>query len=65
MTTLSDDITIPPPIEFLTRADRCDRCNAAAKVRAQKNGSTLLFCQHHTNQHLNKLTEQEWTIFHN
>lgn len=51
--------------ETLTRKDRCDRCNAAAKIRARKNGSTLLFCQHHANQHLNKLTEQEWIIFNN
>ena len=65
MTTLYDDISVPPPIEFLTRADRCDQCNAAAKVRAQKKGAKLLFCQHHANKHLNKLTEKEWIIFQN
>lgn len=65
MTTLYEDISIPPPIEFLTKADRCDQCNAAAKVRAQKKGAKLLFCQHHANKHLNKLTEQEWIIFNN
>lgn len=65
MENLLDDITSVPEIEFLTKLDRCDRCNAAAKVRAKKNGSTLLFCQHHANQHLNKLAEQEWIIFNN
>ncbi|CAM3090778.1 hypothetical protein H7J50_19140 [Mycobacterium intermedium] len=36
----------------LTRADRCDRCGAAARVRAK-----LLFCQHHANKHEAKLVE--------
>ncbi|WP_423795034.1 DUF7455 domain-containing protein [Mycobacterium tuberculosis] len=32
----------------LTRADRCDRCGAAARVRAKlPSGAELLFCQHH------------------
>jgi len=36
----------------LTRADRCDRCGAAARVRAKlPGGGELLFCQHHANQH--------------
>ena len=43
----------------LTRADRCDRCSAAARVRATlPSGLELLFCQHHANQHEAKLTEQ-------
>ena len=42
----------------LTRADRCDRCGAAAKVRATlTSGSELLFCQHHANEHEAKLIE--------
>ncbi len=42
----------------LTRADRCDRCNAAARVRAVlPSGAELLFCQHHANQHEAKLVE--------
>jgi len=36
----------------LTRADRCDRCGAAARVRAKlPSGAELLFCQHHANEH--------------
>lgn len=42
----------------LTRADRCDRCGAAARVRAKlPSGAELLFCQHHANKHEAKLTE--------
>lgn len=42
----------------LTRADRCDRCGAAARVRALlPSGAMLLFCQHHANEHEAKLVE--------
>jgi hypothetical protein len=42
----------------LTKADRCDRCGAAARVRAKlRSGAELLFCQHHANEHEAKLTE--------
>lgn len=42
----------------LTRADRCDRCGAAARVRAKlPSGAELLFCQHHANKHESKLIE--------
>jgi hypothetical protein len=43
----------------LTRADRCDRCGAAACVRAKlTSGLELLFCMHHANEHQAKLNEQ-------
>jgi hypothetical protein len=43
----------------LTRVDRCDRCGAAARVRAKlPSGAELLFCQHHANEHEAKLIEQ-------
>lgn len=42
----------------LTRADRCDRCGAAARIRATlPSGAELLFCRHHANEHQAKLTE--------
>ena len=42
----------------LTRADRCDRCGAVARVRATlPSGAELLFCQHHADQHQAKLIE--------
>ena len=41
-----------------TKADRCDRCGAAARVRATlPSGAELLFCQHHANEHEAKLVE--------
>ena len=49
---MSATLTSPP----LTRADRCDRCGAAARVRATlPSGAELLFCQHHANEHEAKL----------
>src|ERR671938_965842 len=42
----------------LTAADRCDRCGAAAKVRAVlPSGGELLFCGHHARAHSAKLRE--------
>jgi hypothetical protein len=36
----------------LTAADRCDRCGAAAQVRAiLSTGGELLFCGHHAREH--------------
>ena len=42
----------------LTRADRCDRCGAAARVRAKlPSGAELLFCGHHATEHEARLLE--------
>ncbi|HLU59298.1 MAG TPA: hypothetical protein VKZ81_27875 [Pseudonocardia sp.] len=42
----------------LTRHDRCDRCNAAAQVRALlPSGGELLFCGHHARAHAPRLRE--------
>lgn len=35
----------------LTLNDRCDRCRAAAYVKATVNGVNLLFCGHHFHKH--------------
>ena len=46
------------PAADLTRADRCDRCNAQAFVRAvlpAADGLELLFCGHHYGDHELKL----------
>jgi len=44
----------------LTAADRCDRCGAAAQVRAiLPSGGELLFCGHHARKHKERLTELE------
>ena len=42
----------------LTRHDRCDRCSAAAQVRALlPTGGELLFCGHHARAHAPRLRE--------
>lgn len=42
----------------LTAADRCDRCSAAARVRAVlATGGELLFCGHHAKEHTDRLRE--------
>jgi hypothetical protein len=42
----------------LTRRDRCDRCRAAASVRALlPAGNDLLFCAHHGREHAPRLRE--------
>jgi hypothetical protein len=44
----------------LTRADRCDRCGAAAQVRViLQSGGELLFCGHHARKHNDRLRELE------
>jgi hypothetical protein len=45
-------------VHVLTRQDRCDRCRAAAHVRALlPAGNDLLFCQHHAREHASRLRE--------
>ncbi|HEY3895390.1 MAG TPA: hypothetical protein VGL88_08490 [Pseudonocardiaceae bacterium] len=42
----------------LTASERCDRCSAAARVRAVlPSGGELLFCNHHAREHSPKLRE--------
>jgi hypothetical protein len=42
----------------LTAADRCDRCGAAARVRAVlATGGELLFCGHHAREHESRLLQ--------
>lgn len=42
----------------LTRLDRCDRCSAAALVKATlPTGGELQFCGHHARKHASRLLE--------
>lgn len=60
MTENATTTIVPSP---LTNADRCDRCGAAAKVRATLPvGGELLFCRHHYNGHEAKLVELGATV---
>ncbi|NLG48162.1 hypothetical protein [Gordonia sp. (in: high G+C Gram-positive bacteria)] len=55
---MSNTATTAPERAPLTAADRCDRCSAAAKVRATlPAGGELLFCGHHYNAHEARLIE--------
>lgn len=48
----------------LTAADRCDRCGAAASIRAVlTTGGELLFCGHHGREHKARL-EQLAAVLH-
>lgn len=48
----------------LTAADRCDRCGAAASVRAVlPSGGELLFCGHHANEHAARLEQMAATVY--
>jgi len=45
-------------VPVLTCQDRCDRCRAAAHVRAVlPAGNDLLFCEHHARLHAPRLRE--------
>ncbi|GAB3126342.1 hypothetical protein GCM10027289_02030 [Tsukamurella serpentis] len=47
----------------LTASDRCDRCSAAAQVRAVlPSGFELLFCSHHFGEYGSELQTQGATI---
>lgn len=54
----------PPPAAVAPQAtdERCDRCNAAGKLRVMlAGGGELVFCGHHANkyaEHLVKITVQ-------
>ena len=51
-------MTATAQLTGLSAVDRCDRCGAAARVRATlPSGGQLLFCQHHANEHEAKLVE--------
>lgn len=56
------EITMPGTLTRpeLTAADRCDRCGAAAKLRAVlPSGGELLFCGHHGREFEPRLREME------
>lgn len=49
----------------LTAADRCDRCGAAARVRAVlPGGGELLFCAHHAKEHAARLESMAAVLHH-
>jgi hypothetical protein len=51
---MTQTLTAPAP---LTAEDRCDRCGAQAKVRADLAQGELLFCAHHAREHADRLAQ--------
>jgi hypothetical protein len=49
-------------METLVSTDRCDRCNAQAYVRFNKNKLELDFCGHHTTKLGDQLDAAGWSI---
>lgn len=53
--------TLTPPPETVARTaadERCDRCNAAAKLRVTlAGGGELVFCGHHANKYAEDLVK--------
>lgn len=53
--------TLTPPVEAVAppaASERCDRCNAAAKVRVVlAGGGDLIFCGHHANKYAEDLVK--------
>jgi len=50
--------TLTPPPETVAPAadERCDRCNAAGKLRVRlAEGGELIFCGHHANKYAEQL----------
>jgi len=52
--------TLTPPTELVAPAidERCDRCNAAGKLRIKvAEGGQLVFCGHHANKYAEQLVK--------
>ncbi len=63
--SMTDNATTTIVSTPLTNADRCDRCSAAAKVRATlAGGGELLFCGHHYSDHEARLVEMGAVVSH-
>lgn len=48
--------------EFSVADDRCDRCKAEAQQAFTKDGSELLFCNHHGNRYAIILGATGWEV---
>lgn len=63
--TVSANTTLAPEVfPEITLSDRCDRCGAAAKVRAVFQESDLYFCGHHGKEVMDSLIKSASYIQH-
>ncbi len=49
---------------MLTKADRCDKCCAAALHEYQKNDLSLIFCNHHSTEFGEMLKSQKFNLIY-
>jgi hypothetical protein len=55
---MTPTLTPPETVAFPGADERCDRCNAAAKLRVMiAGGGELVFCGHHANKYAEKLVK--------
>lgn len=55
---MTPTLTPPETTASLGADERCDRCNAAGKLRVTlAGGSDLVFCGHHANKYANELVK--------
>jgi hypothetical protein len=60
---MTSTLTPQPDLAAPSLGERCDRCGAAAKVRAVlPRGGDLVFCQHHANQYQAELEKVAMVI---
>jgi len=55
---MTPTLTPPETVGAITADERCDRCNAAGKLRVTlAGGSELVFCGHHANKYAEDLVK--------
>jgi hypothetical protein len=55
---MTTTLTPPPVVAPPNAEDRCDRCNAAGKLRLTITGNReLVFCGHHANRYADNLAK--------
>jgi hypothetical protein len=51
-----DNTTYPPALDVVADlTERCDQCGAAAKLTVTLDSSSLAFCGHHANRHVDAI----------
>jgi hypothetical protein len=55
---MTPTLTTPPEMAVPDADERCDRCNAAGKLKIQlAEGGELTFCGHHANKYAEELVK--------
>ena len=60
---MTPTLTTPPETAVPAADERCDRCNAAGKLRIRlAEGGELVFCGHHANKYAEELVKIAVTV---